>query len=49
MLVYEETGHGFMRFDIEKQRSESKLIQAQEGLLKKYVFNEEHKRAFEAT
>lgn len=49
MLVYEEIGHGFMRFDIEKQRNESKLIKTQEELLKRFVFNEEHKKAFEAT
>ncbi|TNV79571.1 hypothetical protein FGO68_gene8160 [Halteria grandinella] len=49
MLVYEEIGHGFMRFDIDRQRSESRLIKAQEELLKRFVFDEEHKRAFEAT
>jgi 2-polyprenyl-6-methoxyphenol hydroxylase-like FAD-dependent oxidoreductase len=49
MLVYEEIGHGFMRFDIDKQRSESNLIKTQEEFLKKFVFNEEQKRAFEAT
>lgn len=41
MLVYEEVGHGFMRFDLEKQKQESQLVKAQEYLMKQFIFNEE--------
>jgi hypothetical protein len=46
MLVYEELGHGYMRFDLQAQKEKCQFVKTQEYLMNQFVFNEDQKRAF---
>jgi hypothetical protein len=49
MLVYEEAGRGYMKFDLKAQKEKCQFVKSQEYLMNQFVFNEAQKRAFKET
>lgn len=49
MLVYEEVGRGFMKFDHRAQKEKCQFVKAQEYIMKNFIFNEHQRQAFEET
>lgn len=48
MIVYEEVGKSYMRFNNSHHRDKSTLVKLEEDAIKKYAFNDESSRsAFE--
>lgn len=40
MLVYEEAGHAYMKFDLKAQKEKCQFVKSQEYLMNQFVFNE---------
>lgn len=49
MLVYEEAGRGYMKFDLKAQKEQCRFVKGQEYLMNQFVFNEAQKKAFRET